>query len=114
SIRRPSRPIGVENQIHVLSFSDVDRVVIDECVLHRTRELDPPMMIILADVVANDRAAIPLAGLRTLGTFVADQQESALVVVTVVVLDDRIPAVPVGIEAFRIVLAASAIDFVEL
>ena len=33
---------------------------------------------------------------------------------TVVVLDDRIAAVPVGIEAFRIVLAASAIDFVEL
>ena len=114
SIRSPSRPIGVENHIHVLPFRNVDGVVIDECVLHRTRELNPPMMIVLADVVANNRAGIPHANLRTLGSFVANQQKSALVVVAVVVLDDRIPAVPVGIEAFRIVLAASAIDFVEL
>ena len=59
--RRPAGPIGVEYEVHVLAFANIDRVVVDERVLHRPGELDAAMVVVLADVVADDRAGISRA-----------------------------------------------------
>src|SRR5580704_15570922 len=72
------------------------------------------MMIVLANVVANDGADISHAVFGVLRTVVADQQKSAFIVVAVVVLDDRVAAVPVGIKPFGIMLAFGSIHFVVL
>src|SRR5262249_5897359 len=71
-------------------------------------------MIVLADVVANDCSDIASAVLGSLRTFVTDQQKPAFIVVAIVVLNDRVAAIPVGIKAFSVVLTASSIDFVVL
>ena len=91
----PPRPIGVENYVYVFIFPNIDRVVVDEGVLHRAGEFDSAMMIVLADVVADDGAGIASAVLGSLGTVVADQEKSAFVVVAIVVLNDGVAAVPV-------------------
>ena len=71
------------------------------------------MVIVLADVVARDGAYIPdIFGAGIAG--VADEKKSAVVVVAVVVLDERVAAVPIGVEAFAVVLAARSISLVEL
>src|SRR3981189_2298478 len=94
--------------------SDVNGVVVDRSVRHGTGYIDAARVIVLADVVADNRPNVPNVLTRVVAAFVADQQESAVVVVTVVVLDDGVAAVPVRIETFAIPLPVRAVNFVEL
>src|SRR5262249_39576723 len=111
SVACPSCPIGMQNKVRAFIFTNINRVVVDESILYRTGKLDPAVVIVLADVVANDGSDVARAVIGTLRTVVADQQETALIVVAVVVLNDRIAAVPVGVEAFGIVLSPRPIHF---
>src|SRR3981081_3071566 len=110
----PTIPVRVQQQAHVLVPSDVNGVVVDRSVRHWPGYIDAARVIVLADVVANNRSNVPNVLTRIVAALIADQQKSAVVVVTVVVLDDGIAAVPVGIEAFSIPLPVRAVHFVEL
>src|SRR6516164_6593092 len=72
------------------------------------------MVIVLADVIANNGADVPSAVFCLLRTLIADQQKTTFVIVAVVVLNDGVTAVPVGIEAHSVVQPFHSINFIEL
>jgi len=110
----PALSIRLQKQTHGFAPSHVKRVVVHSCIANRTRQIDAPMVIILADVVADDGAHIANAFRGVVPAFVANQQEPAVVVVAIVVLDNSITAIPIGIEALAVSLSTRAISFVVL
>src|SRR5262245_65470976 len=71
-------------------------------------------MIILADVVTHNGSDIPDAALWRMAALIADQQETAFIVMTVVVLDDGISAVPIRVKPFAVSLALGEIGLIVL
>src|SRR6266850_6650857 len=94
--------------------TNVNRIVVNQTVLDGPGKIDAPRAVILADVVAHNRSRVPGALFGAVAAFIADQQESAVVVVAIIVLDDRIPAVPVGIESFAVPLSFCSVSLVVL
>src|SRR5882762_9744128 len=110
----PPVPIRKKQEVYRVPCPDVNCVVVDQAVFYGTSNVDTARAVILADVVAHDRACVAGAFFRVVATFVADQEKAAVVVVTVIILDDGIPAVPVGVEAFTVPLSFGSISFVVL
>jgi len=92
----------------VLAFSYIDRVVVNGRVAHRTGHIDAPRVIVLADVVAHNRAHVSCVLFGIKAAFVAVQEEAAVIIVAIVVLDEGVARVPVGIETFNDQNAGSA------
>ena len=94
--------------------SDINSVVIDRGVFHRSRDIDAAGAVILTDVVADDGSGVAGALGGIMSAFIANEKETAVVIVAVVVLDRRVSAVPIGVEAFSVALAFGAVRFVVL
>src|SRR5208283_5939709 len=101
-------------QVHVVIRPNENRVVVNQSVLHRSGKIDAAGAVVFADIVTGDGADVPRAGLGLLSAVVANQQKAAVVVVAIVVLNDGVLAVPIGIEPFSVALALGAIGFVIL
>ena len=86
----------------MLAFSYIDRVVVNGRVAHRTGHIDAPRVIVLADVVAHNRAHVSCVLFGIKAAFVAVQEEAAVIIVAIVVLDEGVARVPVGIETFAV------------
>src|SRR5262245_34172636 len=71
-------------------------------------------MIILTDVVADDRSDVPDIAGGSVAAFIADQQKTTFVVVAVVVLDDCVLAVPIRVKPLAVPLALCQVGFVVL
>src|SRR6267143_4316464 len=111
---RPPVPIRKKQEVYRAPWLDVNCVVVDQAIFYGTGNVDAARAVILADVVAHDRAGVAGAFFGVVAAFVADQEKAAVVVVTVIILDDGIPAIPVGIEAFAVPLSFGSIGFVVL
>src|SRR4030081_3569834 len=111
---RPALPIGLQYKIYFLAFSHINSIVVDRRIGDGTGDVDAFRVVILADVVADNGSDVAHVFRGIVTTFIADQQEAAIVIVTVVVLNDCVAAVPVGVEALAVSLSMRSVDFVEL
>src|SRR6267378_4282438 len=111
---RPPVPIRKKQEVYRVPWPDINCVVVDQAIFYGTSNVDTARAVILADVVAHDRAGVAGAFFGVVATFVADQEEAAVVIVTVIILNDGIPAIPVGIEAFTVPLSFRSIRLVVL
>ena len=93
---------------------DIDGVVVNDRIFRGAGNADASVVIVPADVVADNGSDVADIVLRADRAIIADKQESAIVVMAVVVLNDGISAVPVRIKSFAIVTAASCVCFVVL
>src|ERR1700674_1789165 len=98
----------------MLVLSHVDGVVVNGRVDHWPGYVDAPSVIVLTDVVAHYSTDIANVFAGIVPTFVADQHEAAVIFVAVVILNDSIAAVPIGIEALTVALPMGQIDFLKL
>jgi len=64
--------------------ANVNRIVVNQTVLDGPGKIDAPRAVILADVVAHNRPGVPGALFGAVAAFIADQQESAVVVVAII------------------------------
>src|SRR6267378_3561344 len=110
----PPVPIRKKQQVHCVFGANVNRIVVNQTVLDGAGEVDAPRAVILADVVAHDCAGVTRAFFGVVTAFVADQKKTTVIVVTVIVLDDGIPAIPVGIESFAVALPFCPVGLVIL
>src|ERR1700737_2015880 len=110
----PAVPIRKKYEIHASPWPDVNCIVVNQGIGYRPGNVDAACAIILTDVIAHDGSGIPHALLAAVTAFVADQEKPTVVVVTVVVLDNGIPAVPVRIVAFTVALPFCSVSFVML
>jgi hypothetical protein len=95
-------------------FGDVDQIVIDPRVATRTADVERrrehalrprrlgSQTVIHADIVANHGADVADVARQLELAVVAYQQKPAFVVMAIVVLDQGVPAVPVGVEPLRV------------
>ena len=88
---RGPREAGPQEQVHLDPHPGVKDVVVDLNVSDRAPHVKEPRPIVPADVVADHRADTLVA---------ADQRDPAIIVVRVVVLEQRVRAVAVGIESW--------------
>ncbi len=107
-------PGALQDAEEFLLLADVKDVVVDLRVGARAAELEQPAHVVLADVVADDRACAADAIGHAQVAVVADEHEAAAVVVAVVVLEDGIAAIVVGIESLAVLVADHVADLVEL
>src|SRR5437667_1985784 len=110
----PSVPVGKQQQTHGVLGAYINGVVVNRAVLYRSRDIDTAGSVILTDVVADNGSGISGALCGIVSTLIADQQKTAVVVMAVVILNDCVPAVPIGIEAFSVALAFGAVSLVVL
>src|SRR5437016_997524 len=110
----PAMPIREKQEVYRVLWPDVNCIVVNQAIFYGTGNVDAPRAVVLADVVAHHRAGVTGAFFGVVSTFVADQEKTTIVVVAVVVLDDRVPAIPIGIEAFAVTLSFRSIGLVVL
>ncbi len=90
----PILPVGLQNQVDAFAFTYVDRVVVYRRIADRSGDVDPAVMIVLADVITHDGVDISDVFTRIVTSFIAYEQEAAVVVMAVVVLDASPARVP--------------------
>src|SRR3981081_1531308 len=110
----PSLPISLQQKVHVLVLSHIDGVVVNRRVSHWPGYVDTPRVIVLTDVVAHDSADIADVFAGIVAALVADQHKAAVIVVAVVVLNDRIATVPISVKALTVALPVGQIDLIKL
>src|SRR5215472_4887922 len=96
---RPAIPIRKKHHVCAAIRAGIDRVVVNERVFDRTCDRYAASAVVLADVVADDGPGVAGALGGWVSAFVANEKESAVVVMAVVVLNYRVAAVPIGVEA---------------
>ena len=97
-----------------MMWPDVNSVVVNQAFFHGTGDIDAARAVILADVVAHYRARVTGAFCRLMPAFVANQEKTTVVVVAVIVLDEGIAAIPVGIKALPVALSFRSVGLVVL
>src|SRR5213080_353633 len=110
----PAVPVRKKQHVQSAIRAGVDRVVVNERILDRTCDRDAAGAVIPADVISDDRSAVAGVLRDLVSPFIANQQEPAVIVVAVVVLNHRVAAVPVGVKALSVPLTFGSVSFVVL
>ena len=110
---RPPVPIADQQNLHVVSRRDIDRIVLDCCLIGSAQVKDA-LVIVAADVVLNHGSYVAEVFFLVAPAGSADQHESALVVVAVVIKKAGISRIVVGVESLAIQRGVSKCRLIQL
>jgi len=89
----------------IITLGDIEDIVVNLDLFVGARHMEDPGLVILTDVIPNDRPGI---------VETANQHEPPLVIVGVVVLKDRVCRMGIGVKCLSVFFPLDATDLVEL